>query len=117
MKLAKYLLAVAAVLLLLPFAAFAAEGHTSFTITSPARIGTKTLQPGRYKLEWNGQGKNVSLDIMKSGKTVATANGKMVQQKTKAPYNAVDINTASKTSVIDGFYFHNQRNELVVRKS
>lgn len=116
MKTSKYVIALATFLMLLPFTAFAAEGHTNFTLSNPARIGTKTLKPGHYKMEWNGQGQNVAVQILHSGKTMATAKGSLVPQRYKSQYNAVDINTAKSTHVINGFYFQNQRNELVLHQ-
>jgi hypothetical protein len=117
MKFSKLVIAFGTVLLLLPLSAFAEQGHINFTLINPARVGAKTLKAGRYKMEWNGQGQNVSVDIMRSGKTVATAQGALVPQKYKSQYNAVDIHTAKNSAhVINGFYFHNRRNELVLHR-
>ncbi len=117
MKLSRFVVAVGSLLLLLPLTALAAENHINFTLLSPAKVGAKILKAGNYQVKWNGQGKNVAVDILRSGKTVATAKGAMVPQKTKSAYNAVDINDAKKSAhVIHGFYFQNRRDELVLRQ-
>lgn len=116
-KIALYASLSAMFLFLLPFSAFAKSNHKGFWLTSPATIGTTQLNPGRYEVEWNGTGNGIHISILQKGKTLATASGSMVEQQSAAPYTGVDtVKDGSSTSVIRGFQFANQKEELMVKR-
>lgn len=73
MKVLKYLILVSAVALL-PFSVFAKNSNEhSLDITNQLKVGHTQLQPGSYKVEWQGIGPAVNVRFMEHGKTVATA--------------------------------------------
>jgi hypothetical protein len=43
------------------------------TLGTVAMVGNTTLQPGDYKVEWQGTGSNVKVDIMQGKRVVASA--------------------------------------------
>src|SRR5512140_73485 len=45
----------------------------SITLGEAAQVGTTTLQPGDYKVEWQGSGQNVDVKFMQGNKVVASA--------------------------------------------
>jgi hypothetical protein len=107
----------ATLLLLLPFSAFARSNRSSFMLADPAMIGSTQLQPGYYKVEWNGSGNQVHISILQNGKTLTTTSGMLIQQQRPSPYNAVDIKTNSANEkIINGFQFANKKQELVVKR-
>ncbi len=61
----------------------------SITLGETAQVGHATLQPGDYKLEWNGTGQNVNVNFMQRGKVVATAPATV---QSKASGNQTSIN-------------------------
>ncbi len=77
-------------------------------------LAGKTLAPGQYKVEWQGNGPNVKVNFLKSGKTVLTAPARVAQLKTKAPYDAVVENTRKNgTKTITEIQWNNQREALM----
>jgi hypothetical protein len=71
----------------------AREQKKNVQIADQVVLAGKTLSPGQYKVEWQGDGPNVKVNFLKSGKTVLRAPAKVAQLKTKAPYDAVVENT------------------------
>jgi len=117
-KIALYSSLLAMFIFMLPYGAFAASNHTSFSITNPATIGSTQLNPGRYEVKWNGTGNQIHLKVMQNGKTLATATGTMVKQQQVYPYNAVDtVKNSANQNVIQGFQFAKQKTELMVKRS
>ena len=45
----------------------------NITLGEAVQIGTATLQPGDYKVEWQGSGQNVKVNFMQGNKVVASA--------------------------------------------
>ena len=94
---------------------FAARNSSVFTLSQPVEIGTTQLQPGEYRVEWEGSGSAVQVKIVQAGKTVATATGKMVDHKERSPYNDVILKPgAGQTKTIDQFDFSNSNQSLVL---
>ncbi|MGH9547730.1 MAG: hypothetical protein ACRD3W_00080, partial [Terriglobales bacterium] len=66
-------------MLLLPASAFARDKNQgNFKLFDPVRVGSTQLEPGNYKVEWNGAGPTVNVDILQNKKTVATTSAKLV---------------------------------------
>lgn len=80
MKYIKYLGGAAlAGLLVLPVSSFAKDKNEgNLTLANPVQVGSTQLQPGNYKVEWQGSGPAVNIDILQDNKTVATAPAKLV---------------------------------------
>jgi hypothetical protein len=89
----KYLGAAAlAALLLLPATTFARDkekdkNEGNLMISDPVQLGSTVFEPGNYKVEWQGSGPAVNVDILRGGKTIATAPATMVGYT--AGYDAV----------------------------
>jgi len=76
MKSLKYLALLSSLALLFPLGALARDKNEhSVDISDPVQIGTTSLQPGTYKVEWQGTGPNVQVSFLQRGKTVATVPG------------------------------------------
>jgi hypothetical protein len=80
MKYIKYLGGMAlAGLLALPVTAFAKDKNEgNLTLANPVQVGSTQLEPGNYKVEWQGSGPNVNMNILQDNKTVVTAPAKLV---------------------------------------
>ena len=91
----------------------AGEQKKNVDITDQVVLAGRTLPAGQYKVEWQGNGPNVKVNFLKSGKTVLTAPAKVAQLKTKAPYDAVVENTRKNgTKTISEIEWTNQRQAL-----
>ena len=69
----------------LPVAALAgAMTRESLHLFETVKVQGKTLSPGDYRVEWNGTGPNVQLDIVQGKDTLATVPAKIVTKSTKS---------------------------------
>jgi len=74
MKYPKYLALLSTLALLTPLSALARDQKQhSVNIFESLQIGSTTLTPGTYKVEWQGPGPAVQVEFLQYGKTVATA--------------------------------------------
>lgn len=73
--------------LVLASSAFAAT-KASLNLQSPATVNGTQLKAGEYKVQWEGNGPNVEVSILKGKNVVA-----------KVPAKLVDLNTASQNDV------------------
>ena len=72
-------LTLAAVVLMLPLSALAASKNSSnVEIPDKVVVNGKQIQPGTYKVEWNGTGPNVEVSILQGHKTIAQAPARLV---------------------------------------
>lgn len=93
MKYGKYPVNCATVLILLPLAFAKVKDRTNITLSQTVMIGQAQVKPGDYQLRWTGTGNNVEVNILQAGKTVGTAQAKLVENATRSPYNSVSVTT------------------------
>jgi len=114
MRCAKYMVLLAALALLVPLSALArAKNEHDVTIPDNVQIGSTQLKAGTYKVEWQENHQSLRVNFLKDGKTVATAQGKMVEQSKQAPYDSVVIKTAGNTKRLERIDFGGMKDELV----
>jgi hypothetical protein len=95
MKGSRNLVTLAGASLLLAASAFAAgTGKGTLHLFESVDVQGKQLPPGDYKVEWNGEGPNVEVNITEGKKTVASVPAQLV---TVAEKNTTD-GYASKKS-------------------
>lgn len=109
---------VAAIVLLLPLTVFAKNNNVrSVNISQPVQVGATELKPGTYQVEWNGQDPEVQVNFMQHNKTVATAQGKMIEKPKPSPYDDVvtkPIADNSQQKTIDEIDFRHQKEALLI---
>jgi hypothetical protein len=117
MKYGKYLALMGTLAFLFSTSAFAkAKDEGKMQLTDPAEIGSTQLKPGSYKVEWNGNGKQVQVDIMQHGKTVATVPAKLVEHVQRSPYNAVVTKPGTgNLAQLNEIDFNNRKEALVLQ--
>jgi len=71
----------------------ASKNSASINIAETAKVGDTQLQPGDYKLVWEGTGPDVQVSFMQGKNTVATAPAKLVQQSN--PYDGAIATTGN----------------------
>jgi hypothetical protein len=74
----------------------ATKSQESLSLSNPATIGSSQLQPGQYKVVWEGNGPEVQVSFLQGKKTVATVPAKLVEHA--ATYNSIE--TADNNSKI-----------------
>jgi hypothetical protein len=91
--------------LLLASTAFAAT-KASLQITSPTAVNGTSLQPGDYKVEWDGAGPNVEVSILKGKNVVAKVPAHLVDLSAPAANNAAVVKAnGDGTSSLTGVRF------------
>jgi hypothetical protein len=96
MKYLRYMALLAALAVLSPLGAFARDKNQhSVEIPETVQIGSTQLQPGTYKLEWQGTGAQMQVSFVRHGKTVATLPGTLTTNDGASVQDAVVTDTAS----------------------
>jgi hypothetical protein len=116
MKFKQYLASFAVLALVFSLSAFAKDNNSgNFTLSDRVQVGSTQLAPGSYKAQWKGPANDLKVDIMKNGKTVATAQGKMQELQKPAPYNAVLTKTLqNNTKQLDEIQFDKHTEAIVL---
>jgi hypothetical protein len=96
MKLTKLSTAVFGAGLLLCSVAFAGEpGKTSINLADKVTVEGKTLEPGRYKVEWTGNGHDVQVTVAKGNQQVASFQARVTEQATPNSVSAYGTSEAA----------------------
>ena len=84
---------MSAIFLLLTCASLASaeKKNVSVTFTEPVKIAGTSLEPGKYRIEWEGTGPEVQVSFQKNHKTIATAPARIVDQASH--YHGATIET------------------------
>jgi len=91
----QFLLAALVLAILLPAAALA-ETHTgSLNLPTAASLNGKQLEPGIYKVRWEGEGSSAQISILKGKATVASANANVVNRDRAERSNSVVFSSAT----------------------
>jgi|SRR6266436_3326833 len=113
MKGSRSLVILAGASLLLAASAFAGTGKGTLHLYESMDVQGKQLPPGDYKVEWNGEGPNVELNITEGKKTVASLPAQVV---TVAEKNTTDGYASKKLgdgkNALTEIFFHGRDFEL-----
>jgi|SRR5579863_5899164 len=91
---------LAAITLLLAAVALGKEkDQGKLQLVDPVRIGSTQLQPGNYKVEWQGNGPSVNVTFLQGNRTVASTPGKVIELKSRPDDDAVVTATAKHGGV------------------
>ena len=101
---------------LLATSLFAASNNKGTLQTlSTVTVNGKTLPAGGYSLKWEGTGPNVQVDIIKSGKVVASTPARLVDLNASAKNDAAVVRSNSDGSKsLDQVRFEGKRYALQI---
>jgi len=86
----------------------------SVQISDVVQIGSTTLKPGTYKVEWQGTGPAVQVSFEQNGKTVVTAPGTLKTNDDHITQDAIVTEaTGGGTSTLKEIRFVHQKEALV----
>lgn len=89
-----------AVVVLIPALAFAGQKNSAnVELDQAVTVAGTQLAPGEYKLNWEGNGPNVTVSFVEGRKTVATVPAKLMSNRSGE--EAVETDTASKTPILN----------------
>ena len=81
MKLSKVVTTVFGTALLLASGAIAGENNkTNINLADKVTVEGKTIEPGRYQVEWNGNGPNVQVTVAKGKQQIASFPARLTEQ-------------------------------------
>jgi hypothetical protein len=99
MKFVKLLMLSSMFTLLIPASGFArAKNEGTMNLTEPATIGSSQLKPGTYKVQWDGSGSSVHINIIQHKNTVATTTGQVKTNDNAVSDDAVVLAPAANSS-------------------
>ena len=114
MKLSKLLITVLAGALLFLPGAFAGDTNKgALRLDEKVSVEGKQLNPGDYKVEWDGNGPNVQVNILQGKQTVVSVPAHVVEQRQPNASNAYGstVNTDG-TKSLTAFYAGGKRYSL-----
>lgn len=105
--------------LLLSTAALAVKTNKkTIHLYEDAKVKGTVLHPGDYKVEWNGSGPNVSLDIVHDGTTVATVPARVVAENTAHEHDGYILRPAKNGGKsIEEIFFSGKKYDLKISPS
>jgi len=117
MKLSRIGMTVVAGMLLFAAGAFAQE-KGSLALTENLTVQGKVLTPGNYKLEWEGKGPNVQLNIIRDNATLATVPATIVTSAVPNSSNGYGARKeADGSKVLEAYYPQGKKFSLDLTQS
>jgi len=94
----KYAALLSTLALLSPVGALARDKNQhSVEIPDTVQVGSARLEPGNYKVEWQGTGSDVQVNFVRDGKTVATVPATLKTNDGQVVQDAIVTDTTSST--------------------
>jgi|SRR5277367_2964012 len=98
MKLSNYVALLTILTVLAPLSAFARDkNQRSVEIPEAVQVGGTQLEPGTYKVSWQGTGPAVQVTFLSHGKAVATVPGTLKTNDSQVTEDAIQTDLANKT--------------------
>jgi hypothetical protein len=119
MKLIKYTALLSVLALWSSVFALARDNNQhSVEIPDSVQVGGAQLQPGNYKVEWQGTGPEVQVNFLRNGKTIATVPGTL--KTSNAQVVQADIvtgTTSANTRTLEEIDFGRNKESLIFEQS
>src|ERR1700690_2885297 len=120
MKRIRYAALLSMLALLSSVSALARDNKNQHSVQIPdsVQVGGKQLEPGNYKVEWQGTGPEIQVNFVRNGKTVATVPGTLRTNDSKVTQDDIvtDI-TGANTQTITEIDFGRNKESLVFEQS
>jgi hypothetical protein len=98
----------------LSLSAFAKDkNETKVTLTDTVQVGSTEVKPGDYKLQWDGNGPDVQVKVVKGKDVVATVPAKLTENKTSLGTNAVTTGVSGNAKTLNQVDFAGGKQSLV----
>ena len=113
-KYLQYLAVLSTLALLFPVSALARNNAHSVQIFDVVQIGSTQLQPGNYKVEWQGTGPAVQVSFQQNGKTVVTVPATLKTNDDQVTQDSIRTEaTSAGTSTLKEIDFGHQKEALL----
>jgi hypothetical protein len=119
MKQMKYVAFLSMVALLSSVFALAGDkNQRSVQIPNSVHVGGAQLQPGNYKVEWQGTGPEIKVNFVLDGKTVATAPGTLKKNNAQVTQDQILTDTTNaNVQTLTEIDFRRTKESLVFEQS
>ena len=119
MKQVKYVTLLSMLALLFSVSAFARDKNQhSVKIPDSVQVGGTQLEPGDYKVEWQGTGPEIQVNFVRGGKTVATVPGTLNTNDAQVRQDDIVTDTTSaNTKTLTEIDFGRDKESLVFGQS
>jgi hypothetical protein len=118
MKTYKYIAIVAVLASGLSLNAFAKDkNETRVTLSDSVQVGTTELKPGDYTLQWEGNGPDVQVKVLKGRNLVATVPAKLAQGRSERNADAITFRTVSNVKTLDQVDFAGGKRSLLFEEA
>jgi len=84
----------------------------SFTISSSVQLAGKQLSPGDYTVKWEGSGPTTQVNIIQSGKVVATVPARVQTLEQKPDQDGVALKTVNGVTTMTAIQFQGKSYSL-----
>jgi hypothetical protein len=84
----------------------------SFSISSPVEVAGKQLSPGDYTVKWEGTGPTTQVNIIQSGKVVATVPAQVQTLDQKPGQDGVGLKTVNGVTMMTSIQFQGKNYSL-----
>jgi virulence-associated protein VagC len=102
--------------MLSPLGVFARDNNQhSVDIPSTVQVGGTQLEPGHYKVEWQGAGPDTQVTFLRNGKTVATVPATLKTNDNQVTQD--DVVTDSTNNTLREIDFHHDKEALVFQQN
>ena len=91
------------------------KNQHSVEIPSAVQVGGEHLQPGNYKVEWQGAGPEIKVNFVRDGKTVATVPATLKTNDAKVTQD--DVVTDNNTKTLQEIDFSRNKESLVFEQN
>jgi hypothetical protein len=114
----KYAALLSTLALLSPVGALARDKNQhSVRIPESMQVGSAQLEPGNYKVEWQGTGPAVQVNFVRNGKTVATVPGTLNANDNHVVQDAIVTDTATSTNTLKEIDFGRDKESVIFGQS
>jgi hypothetical protein len=114
MKTGKYIAIVAVLASGLSLSALAKDkNETRISLSDTVQVGTTGLKPGDYTLQWDGNGPDVQVKVLKDKNVVATVPAKLAEGRSGQSNDAVTTSTVNNVKTLDEVDFAGGKRSLV----
>jgi hypothetical protein len=110
----RYIVLLAALVLLVPLGSFARSNNTAkVEIADNVLVGSTQLNAGTYQVKWEGSGPLLQVTFLESGKIVATTQARMVQINQKPEFDEITVSTKGNPGALKEIEFHGRKEALL----
>jgi hypothetical protein len=94
------------------------KNQHSVEIPNAVQVSGKQLEPGKYKVEWQGTGPEVQVNFVRDGKTVATVPGTLKTNNAQVTQDEILTDTTSaSTQTLTEIDFRRTKESLLFEQS